>query len=401
MRLGVLIVVGVLAAAHVAMALLPKPPFTHAFNLVLFATNLYVLHCASTILAWRPASHVALFFLGYAIIFFLAMVLLGAKPLFILCIVVYASVFGSPVLLGIFALFVLSFVLLQPYAFETFVPLAFVYAVLLKARHSASRFGLVCLLTGLLGLSAVLFPIVHLAMRDSAQTLAYVFGRAEVRSAIGTSLVSATVATVLCALFGIPLAYALARLDFAGKRTVEALVDMPILIPQSVAGVALVSLLGPGSALGDGLAQMGLGVSGTMAGLVIAQVFVASPFLVKTAMTAFEGVPLELEQASRVLGHSALATFARITLPLASRGILVGAGLAWARAVSEFGTVLIFAPSPVSGPLLVHTEFLRAGVAEARPIATLLLFTCLWVFVFLRVGEVVMPLVTKRRDGEA
>jgi molybdate/tungstate transport system permease protein len=386
----------VLAVVHVVLALLPVPPFTPALNLVFYATNLYVLYCAAQVLKARSGAWLALFLLGYAALFLLTVALMGKKPLFILLVVAYASVFGRPVLLGFFGLFVLCFVILQPYGFETFVPLALVYAVVWRARRSASRFALLCLGAGLVGMFAVLFPLVHLALQDSAQTLWRVFQRPDVRGAIGTSLLSSTVATVVCALFGVPLAYALARLEFAGKRWVESLVDLPILVPQSVAGVALIVLLGPGSALGQGLAALGLGVSGTFAGLVLAQVFVASPFLVKTAMTAFEGVPLELEQASRSLGHGAAATFARVAVPLAGRGILVGAALAWARAVSEFGCVVLFAASPVSGPMLVHTEFLRAGLTESRPIAVLLLVICLWIFVMLQFGQTLVPFALRR-----
>jgi molybdate/tungstate transport system permease protein len=388
----------VLAVLHVILALVPAPPFTPPLNLVLFATNLYVLYCAAQVLKRRSGAWLAVFLAGYVALFVLTVIVLGKKPLFILLVVAYASVFGSPVLLGFFGIFVLCFVLLQPYGFETFIPLALVYAVVWRARRSASRFALLCLGAGLVGMFAVLFPIIHLALQDSAQTLGRVLARPDVRAAIGTSLLSSTVATLVCALFGVPLAYALARLDFAGKRWVESLVDLPILVPQPVAGVALLVLLGPGSALGQGLASLGLGVAGTFAGLVVAQVFVASPFLVKTAMTAFEAVPRELEQASRSLGHGAAATFWRVAVPLAGRGLLVGAALAWARAVSEFGCVVLFAASPVSGPLLVHTEFLRAGITEARPIAVLLLVICLWIFVTLQFGQRLVPFALQRRS---
>jgi molybdate/tungstate transport system permease protein len=167
-----------------------------------------------------------------------------------------------------------------------------------------------------------------------------------------------------------------------------------------VAGVALIVLLGPGSVLGSTLEGLGLPISGSLLGIVIAQVFVASPFLVKTAMTAFESVPLQYELASRSLGASPAATFARISLPLASRGILVGATLAWARAVSEFGCIVLFASSPVTAPVLVHTEFLRAGASESRPIAILLLIICLWIFVMLQFGQTLMPFALRRPRGE-
>jgi len=397
-QIGAAIVV--LAAIHVGLGLLPEPPFTVPMNLVLFFTNVFVFHAAAATLARRSARTVGLFLVGYFVLFLLVLVLLGKTPLFILLVVAYASLFASPVLLGFFAIFVLSFVLLQPYAFETFVPLALIYSTLWRVRRVTSRFVRICLGCGLVAFGIVLFPLIHLAGEDSVQTLWRTFVRPEVRDALWLSLASSTLATLVVGLWGIPLAYALARVDFPGKRWVESLVDVPILVPQSVAGVALIVLLGPGSILGGALESLHLPISGSLVGVVIAQVFVAAPFLIKTTMTAFESVPLRLELASRSLGASPAATFWRISLPLASRGILVGATLAWARAISEFGCIVLFASSPVTAPVLVHTEFLRAGVSESRPIAVLLLVICLWVFVMLQFGQTLMPFALRRPRRE-
>lgn len=390
----------VLVAAHAALALIPAPPFTPSMNLVLLTTNLYVAYCAGTILQRKPARLVAVFLAGYALLYLLAMVALGKKPLFILLVVVYTSLFANPLLVGFFAVFVACFVVFQPYAFETFVPLVLIYALLVKLRRKASKFVLACLGLGLAALVAVLFPVLHLAFQDSVQTLAVTLARDDVQSALGLSLLTSTIATLAVALWGVPLAYALARVDFPGKRWVESAIDLPILVPQSVAGVALMVLFGPGSPLGRGLESLGIQVSGSLLGLVVAQVFVASPFVVKTAMTSFEAVPLQLEHASRSLGASPAGTFWNIALPLASRGLVVGAALGWARAVSEFGVIVLFAPSPVTAPMLVHTEFLRAGAAESRPIAVLLLATCVWFFVVLRFAEQLAPFRSARRAAE-
>lgn len=394
-RTGALAALG-LGLLHAGLALVPAAPFSGAMNLALYATNLYVLYCAASVLQRRSGRTLALFLGGYVALLLLVLVALDNKPLFVLLIVAYASVFGSPFLLGFFALFVLSFVVLQPYAFESFIPLSFIYVVLYRARRGASRFALACLGFGLLALAAVLFPVLHLALEDSAQTLWKALGRDDVREAIALSLGSSTVATLLVAVWGVPLAWALARVQFPGRRIVETAIDLPILVPQSVAGIALIVLLGPGSPLGEWLQAMGTGVSGSFVGLVVAQVFVSAPFLIKTALAAFEGVSPQLEIASRTLGASAAATFARISLPLAARGLLLGAALCWARAVSEFGTVVLFASSPVTAPVLVHTEFLRAGTSEARPIAILLLVICAWIFVVLQFGQTLMPFALRR-----
>ncbi len=395
----IVVVIAVLAAIHVGMGLAPVPPFTIGVNLALFLTNLFVFYAAATVLKHRSAKSVVAFVGGYTALFVLLLVILNKPPLFILLVIAYAGFFGAPVLLGFFAVFVLCFVVFQPFAFETFIPLVLIYSAFWATRKRASLFTRLCLAGGLVALTVVLFPLIHLGMQDSLQTLWRTFTRGDVASAVWLSLLTSTVATALLAVWAVPLAYALARLDFPGKRWALAVVDVPILVPQSVAGVALIVLLGPSSVLGSALESLGLPIAGSFLGIVVAQVFVASPFLVKTAMTAFESVPLQYELASRSLGASPAATFARISLPLASRGILVGATLAWARAVSEFGCIVLFASSPVTAPVLVHTEFLRAGASESRPIAILLLIICLWVFVMLQFGQTLLPFALQRPKG--
>jgi molybdate/tungstate transport system permease protein len=393
------IAIAILAAIHIGIGLAPMPPFSFGINLALFFTNLFVFYAGALVLRGRPAKSVFFFVLGYAALFVLLLVILNKPPLFILLVVAYAGFFGRGVLIGFFALFVVCFVVLQPFAFETFIPLSLIYAAFWLTRGKASRFVRVCLCGGLVALTVVLFPLIHLSMQDSLQTLWRTFLRGDVASAVWLSLLTSTLATLILAVWAVPLAYGLARVDFPGKRTVLAIVDVPILVPQSVAGVAFIVLLGPSSVLGSALEGVGLPVAGSLLGIVIAQIFVAAPFLIKTAMTAFESVPAQYELASRSLGATPAATFARIALPLASRGVLVGATLAWARAVSEFGCIVLFASSPVTAPILVHTEFLRAGVSESRPIAVLLLIICLWVFVMLQFGQTLLPFALQRPRG--
>jgi molybdate/tungstate transport system permease protein len=401
-----LLAVCALAALHLGIGLLPSRPLTVPTNIVLFAANLYVLYCARLLLrSVRGASgttRVGLFGLGYFLLFLLVLVVLDRQALFILLVIVYASLFRVPYLLGYFVLFVLSFVVFQPYAYESFIPLALVYAALWQARRArVAPFLLGCLAVGLVVLVLVLFPLLNLALQDSPRTLGFVLERPDVQRALWTSVASSTIATVIVALWGVPLAYALARVPFAGRTLVETLVDLPILVPQSVVGVALLTLLGPGSPLGQLLGdRLGVQVAGRFGGIVLAQVFVSCPFLIKTAMTAFEGVPAHLESAARTLGASARITFWRVALPLAARGVLVGAILAWSRAVSEFGSIMLFAPTPLTAPVLVHHEFVKVGVSESRPIAVLLLIVCLWIFVMLQFGQALLPAGLRRRQEE-
>jgi molybdate/tungstate transport system permease protein len=387
-----LIAAGALGALHLLIWLLPGPVLSPATNLVLFAANLYVLYGGWLVLRDGSGADVGLFGAGYLVLFLLVLVLLGRESLFVLLIIVYASVYRVRLLLGIFVVFVLSYVVFQPYAFETFVPLSLAfYAVWRIHRSGASPFTVGCLAFGLFSLAAVLLPLIHLMIQDSPQTLWYVFSRTDVQQAIWLSLASSGLATLIIAIWGIPLAYALARSEFRGKGVVESMIDLPILIPQSVVGIALMVLLGPGSPLGETLQNAGLTVAGRFAGIVVAQVFVACPFLIKTAMNAFEAVPGHLEDVARTLGASPATTFFKVSFPLAARGIFVGCILAWARAISEFGAIILFAAHPYTAPVLAHNEFLKTGVSEARPIAVLLLLICLWIFVLLQFGKTFLP----------
>ncbi len=400
---GVVAVVLVLAAMHALLFAWPGPALAPSTVLALFGTNLYVLYATRVLWQADRGESLALFLVGYLVLFVLLLVVLDRASLFILFVVLYASVFHSPRLLGYFALFVLSFVVLQPFAVETFIPLALIYTLLWRARHH-SRFVLACLGGGLVALAIVLLPLFHLVLEDSLQTLWSVAERADVQRALWISVASASVATVIVALWGVPLAYAMARVDFAGKPWVESLIDIPILVPQSVVGIALVVMLGPGSPLGAAMERhFGVGIAGSFVGIVAAQVFVGAPFLIKSAWTAFAAVPPRLELASRTLGASPAATFWHIAVPLAARGIGVGLVLTWSRAISELGAVMLFASSPLSAPILVHTEFLRAGASESRPIAVVLLLVCLWAFVILRLGPSLLPtrLPRSREDLEA
>jgi molybdate/tungstate transport system permease protein len=397
--LGAIVALGLL---HVLTGLLPGQPISLPTNVVLFSANLYVLYCARMIAQSGSPTTVGLFGLGYFLLFFLVLVFLDRQSLFILLIVVYASVFRVTYLLGYFILFVLCFVIFQPYSFETFVPMAFGYAVLYQAKKvGVSAFVLGSLGLGLLCLLFVLFPLLHLSILDSPRTLGYVLERSDVQRALWISISSSSVSTLLTTLWGVPLAYALARTQFRGKAVVESFIDLPILVPQSVVGVALLTLLGPGSPMGQMLAErLDLQIAGRFIGIVIAQVFVCCPFLIKTAMTAFEGVPLHLESAARTLGASPWLAFWRISLPLASRGVLVGMILAWSRAVSEFGSIILFANTPLSAPILVHNEFIKSGITESRPIAVLLLTVCLWIFVLLQFGQTFLPAGMRRPREE-
>jgi molybdate transport system permease protein len=165
----------------------------------------------------------------------------------------------------------------------------------------------------------------------------------EVNRSLWLTFRSSVIATGLAVLLGLPTAICLARLDFRGKHVVNALVELPIALPPLVLGVGLILMWGRRGILGHFLADAGHPLSFTPTAIVISQFVVASPFLVRIAKAAIEQVPRSLEQASLVLGVGPLATYARVTLPLAGKGLLSAALTCWARAMGEFGATILFA----------------------------------------------------------
>jgi molybdate/tungstate transport system permease protein len=157
--------------------------------------------------------------------------------------------------------------------------------------------------------------------------------------AAATSVATAAASTALATVVGVPLAYRLARAQFRGKRAVTGLVALPLVLPPVVSGLLLLSAFGP-AGLGG---LVGVRTAGTHAGVVLAQTFVASPFVVVVGQAAFEGVDPRLEAAARTLGRSRFDVFRRVALPLAARGVLAGVTLAFARAIGEFGATLLLA----------------------------------------------------------
>lgn len=203
--------------------------------------------------------------------------------------------------------------------------------------------------------------------RSPGAVLASLGDQFVVRAARNT-LLSATISTLLATVFGVPLGYWLARAEFRGRTLVVALVAFPLVLPPVVSGMLLLSAFGP-SGLGS---LTGVTVSGTLVGVVLAQTFVASPFVVLSARSAFAGIDGRLEEAARTLGASDWHTFRRVALPLAGRGILAGVTLAFARAAGEFGATLMLAYYPRTLPVEIWATFQRSSLDAAVPVAVVL-----------------------------
>jgi molybdate transport system permease protein len=177
----------------------------------------------------------------------------------------------------------------------------------------------------------------------------------EFHFAVFFTLWTSLLATFFAAVVAVPCGFVLSRYDFPGKVIVDTLMDIPIVLPPLVSGVALLILFGP--ILGNTLARFSLDVVFSTRGVVLAQWFIATPFAIKTFQHAFSSIDLRLENVARTLGYSPAGVFLRVTMPLAKGGILGGLTMAWARALGEFGATAMLA-----GITRMKTETLSVAI---------------------------------------
>ncbi|GIV98460.1 MAG: molybdenum ABC transporter permease [Herpetosiphonaceae bacterium] len=232
------------------------------------------------------------------------------------------------------------------------------------------------LLAGVPLLLLLLLPILALVVRTPPALLAHYLGSSGTVQAVGLSLGTSIAATLSVALLGTPLAHMLARRRFHGRRLLEALIDLPTVLPPAVAGLGLLMVFGRRGLLGSWLQSFGVEIAFTPLAVVLAQIFVAAPYYVKTASIGLTGVSVELEQAAGLDGAGPLQVFRHITLPLAWRSLIGGMALCWARALGEFGATIIFAGNypgrTQTMPLAVYLGF-EIELEQALTLAVILL----------------------------
>lgn len=237
---------------------------------------------------------------------------------------------------------------------------------------------------GLLGglvLLLVVAPLLNIIISTPAGELVDTAKDSEVIDSIIITLKAAFLATLISAVGGVPLAYLLARKHFPGRSILLAVIDLPIIIPHSAAGIALFGVIGRNSFLSK---ATGLEFVGTSAGIAVAMAFVSIPFLINAARQAFEAVDVKLENAARTLGAGKWRVFFTISLPLAWKGVVSGMVLMWSRGISEFGAVVIIAYYPMTTPVMVFKRFNDFGLSHSRSIAVLLIIICVAIFILLR-----------------
>ncbi len=215
----------------------------------------------------------------------------------------------------------------------------------------------------------------------STENIEAIISSSAFRTSFRNSLITAGISTAISGGFGIPLAYILARKSIKGKSIIEAIIVSPIVLPPIVTGLFLLSMLGPRGPIGMVADMAGVRITRTLIGIVLAQMAVASPFVIIMAKTAFEEIDRKLEYASRLLGKSRTETFFRISLPLAKRGIVAGLLMCFARSIGEFGATFMLAYYPRTMPVYLYVSFLSGGIEKSAPVAIVLwAFGLLFIF---------------------
>ena len=368
---------------------------------LILAANLFYLYNLLFHITLRPR-RVQAAYVGWYVVLFALFVAVAPSDrlyfggthrllLFALFLMLTSGLFHMPKAFGFMVVLLVAYLVFPFFAEATLVLLTIFYLIVLAevraARETRSYLVLTCFVLGFVLLLAVLFPLVNLGASRSPQDLRTALLGSDAaaegtRSAIWTSIQTATVTTLVVLALGVPMAYFLVRSDFPGRRVLDALVDLPIILPPPVVGIAILQLVGKGQPLGAWLnSNFGIVLDNDWKGIVLAQTFISCPFLIRSAMAAFQAVDPRLENVSRTLGAGPLATFFRVTLPLAWRGIFMGCILTWGRAISDFSAVTVVAQYPETMPVRIYKEFITAGEkGQHTTLAVLMILLCVVVF---------------------
>ncbi|MBU2647328.1 ABC transporter permease [bacterium] len=230
----------------------------------------------------------------------------------------------------------------------------------------------------------IVAPLLGMFLKTSGIEMIETAGDPEVQNSIWLTLWTAMAGALTFGILAIPFAYILARKTFPLKRLVMGIIDLPIVVPHSAAGIAILGVISRDTLLGRMAEPLGLHLVGGPIGIIAAMSFVSIPFLINAARDGFLGVPEKLEKAALNMGASPFRVFFTISLPLAWKSILSGLILMWARGMSEFGAVVIVAYHPIVAPVLIYERFSAFGLKYARPVSVLFLMVCLIIFLLLR-----------------
>jgi len=222
----------------------------------------------------------------------------------------------------------------------------------------------ICVLSGI-ALVYIIYPLFSILIFVEPNNLLESLTRPRVIDAFVLSIGTASVSTLLIALFGIPLAYCLSRYKFPGRSIAQIIIVIPLVLPPLASGALLLGVFNPQSSL-DRLFP-NVEFTQSIIGIIIAQTYVASPFMILASMAAFDSVDKSLENVARVLGKRNLEVFVRISIPLAKKGILIGIVMTWIRAIGELGATLMLAYNPHTISIQIYEDNALGGLSQAIP----------------------------------
>ena len=234
---------------------------------------------------------------------------------------------------------------------------------------------------------ALVLPVGTLVASAGAGGVLSAFADREVLESLLLTMTAAMLATLLAVVGGTPLAYLLARLPFRGRAVVEALLELPLVIPHPVIGMALLLAVGRNSAIGAALAPVGLRIVSSPLGIVLAMLVVSAPLYLFGARESIARVDERLEAVARTLGDDRWTAVRRVTLPMARNGLVSAATAMWARCTSEFGAIVQVAYHPRVASVLAYDRFVTYGLRSALPVAAALIVVALGMLVLVRVAR--------------
>lgn len=251
-----------------------------------------------------------------------------------------------------------------------------------------SPFHWLLLILSSLVLLFIIAPLIGLVLNTTSQEFITTVKDVEVQQSIWLTLSLAFVTTLVFAIGAVPLAWLMARNSFPGKRIVQGLIDLPIVLPHSAAGIALLGFISRDGLLGKAASLVGLNLVGNPVGIALAMAFVSLSFLINSSRDGFAAVPEKLEKAALNLGASPVKMFLTVSLPLSWRSIASGFVMMFARGMSEFGAIVIIAYHPMTTPVLIYERFNQFGLSYARPASLVFILVALIVFIILRMISV-------------
>lgn len=263
-----------------------------------------------------------------------------------------------------------------------------------------NAFNLIILVLSSLVLLFILAPLAGMFLKTGASELLETVNDNDVRSSIWLTLWVSFAATFIFAIGAIPLAWLLARKKFPLKNIVQGIIDLPVVLPHTAAGIAILGFISRDGLLGKAADSVGLSLINNPPAIALAMAFVSLPFLINSARDGFATVPERLEKAALTLGAGKSRVFFTISLPLAWRSIVTGFIMMFARGMSEFGAVVIVAYHPMIAPVLIYERFSSFGLKYARPASVVFIIIALAVFILLRIVSTGRRRITISPDVE-